>query len=187
MRAAIALGSVGEGDHVTDMSRVPRRAINELPGDHEATAHAGRHDHPKHRARRSSGSEPPFAERHGFRVVVDHARNAEPLREPGAQRKVAPGRDVKGRDQSLAHRTAAPDTDRRDDSAAITDRPLAERGDRPEELLCIGRAWRAEPLARPEGSGAVRDGGQAARAANVEREDGSGRDASVSRCRAPPR
>ncbi len=103
--------SLWHNDHMTDVSGVPGRTVEQPTVQHDAAADAGRHDHGDEVACSLRRADPSLSQRQCFRVVVDVNVESGVGGEPRAQGKRPPRRDVQRRDQLATgrHRTPAAD------------------------------------------------------------------------------
>jgi hypothetical protein len=158
---------------VPDVSRVAVGAVEQPAVEHDATAHAGRHDHGDEVARARGRALPTLADGQRLGVVVDERGQTGARLQPGAQREAAPGPDVERRDRLPAQRHRPATTHAADHHGAARGRSpdgLDQRDQRVEDHLGVG-GRRSRRGRRPQQL-AVRgdEGGRELGAADVDRE-----------------
>ena len=89
---------------MTDVAGVAVGTVEQAAVEDDAAADAGGHHHGDEVVLAGGRAAPPFPEGKGLGVVVDEREQARGLRQPPAQREIAPGRNVQRRDFLAARR-----------------------------------------------------------------------------------
>ena len=97
--ATTALPTVRNNDHVSHVAGIAGRALEQRTVQDDSAADARRHDHRQVVALPDGRAEPALAERQGLRVHVAVDLEPEHVLQPIAQRELAPGHQIEGRDR----------------------------------------------------------------------------------------